>query len=316
MQALLNDLNFLTSENLNATTYFLKKKNNEYSLHKTDIEDSLSGEIANLYASSLLEALREDGLVLKDYSTADARKNVIYKYNLEEEAREFEFIREAINDTTGIVAPFSFNIDGYDYIFGIVVVIDDGTNRIALFKRQASVNIIKRGKRIFMKYSDTRLEAFNETILALPGTTDLFLFNDTFFLINIDVLERCLGLHQVIFTQAKGCLSKLKDLNLIEDMVPITNAATNIRFAKKLISAVPNSPVLTIAPEAVIQFSKQHATLSAKFKYNKAGNKFNLKSLNSQMLFIKLLNDDYLKSELTRIDYETLAKDKLTPSEV
>ena len=55
--------------------------------------------------------------------------------------------------------------------------------------------------------------------------------------------------------------------------------------------------------------------LSTKFKYNKAGNKFNLKSLNSQMLFIKLFNDDYLKSELTRIDYETLAKDKLTPSE-
>ena len=52
--------------------------------------------------------------------------------------------------------------------------------------------------------------------------------------------------------------------------------------------------------------------LSKLLKLNDAGDKFVLKTKKSQDHFIKLMSDDYLESELTKIQYDSLAKDKLS----
>ena len=70
----------------------------------------------------------------------------------------------------------------------------------------------------------------------------------------------------------------------------------------------------TVANNDIIAFAKKHKYLSKLLSLNNTGDKFVLKTKKSQNHFIKLMSDDYLESELTNIQYDSLAKDKLTES--
>ena len=58
-------------------------------------------------------------------------------------------------------------------------------------------------------------------------------------------------------------------------------------------------------------FSKTHPAIKNKLKYTTDESQFLLDTKTSKNLFIKLLNDDFLISELTKLHYESLAKDSV-----
>ncbi|MBA4276933.1 Kiwa anti-phage protein KwaB-like domain-containing protein [Flavobacterium sp.] len=59
----------------------------------------------------------------------------------------------------------------------------------------------------------------------------------------------------------------------------------------------------------IIDFTKNHPALKGKIKYNTDGSLINLHTKTAKDLFVKLLNDDFLTSELTKLFYDSLAKD-------
>ncbi len=63
--------------------------------------------------------------------------------------------------------------------------------------------------------------------------------------------------------------------------------------------------------EAVIKFVQSHKPIMKKFRISDDGNKLRLDTHVSKKLFLALMNDDLLTSELTRLYYEGLAKDKM-----
>ena len=58
-----------------------------------------------------------------------------------------------------------------------------------------------------------------------------------------------------------------------------------------------------------MRFSQTHPALRNKLRYDSG--KFVLDTKVSKNLFIKLLNDDFLTSELTRLYYDSIAKDNI-----
>ena len=79
---------------------------------------------------------------------------------------------------------------------------------------------------------------------------------------------------------------------------------------RQVIRAISHSRVLdTVGNDQIIQFIKQHNGLSRKIKINDAETKIILDTKVSQNFFMKLLNDDYLKSELTNFEYDADSKD-------
>jgi len=90
----------------------------------------------------------------------------------------------------------------------------------------------------------------------------------------------------------------------------------DISFARKLVKSANNSPVLNVIPnEQIINFTQNHPALKGKFKYSKDKLQINLKTKKSQDLFLKLLNDDFLQSELTKKYYDSIAKDSVDITE-
>ena len=61
----------------------------------------------------------------------------------------------------------------------------------------------------------------------------------------------------------------------------------------------------------VMAFIQQHPILKKKIRLNADNTKVSLDTKVSQELFIKLLNDDFLKSELTMLLYDSQNKDSM-----
>lgn len=67
-----------------------------------------------------------------------------------------------------------------------------------------------------------------------------------------------------------------------------------------------------ISKETIIEFTKTTHDLSGRFKYSEDGNEIRLDTKKSKDAFITLMNDAFLRSELTKQFYEAKAKDNIT----
>ena len=87
----------------------------------------------------------------------------------------------------------------------------------------------------------------------------------------------------------------------------------DITFARKLSKIREKSPVITlnISNDDIINFTKTNPGLRGRFKYSEDGKQIRLDTKASKNAFIKLLNDDYLRSNLTNQEYDSIAKDRI-----
>jgi hypothetical protein len=70
----------------------------------------------------------------------------------------------------------------------------------------------------------------------------------------------------------------------------------------------PQSPVLQLAKTRIIDFIRNHGKLSLKIRFNDEIDRIVLDTDVSKVITIGILNDDYLKSNLTNLDYESEQK--------
>ena len=106
-------------------------------------------------------------------------------------------------------------------------------------------------------------------------------------------------------------LEKIVASNLLDDVSVLESRLDDVTFTRKLAKSAVASPVLDngISPEVVVAFALSHPSLSGKILVNPQRNKLLLKTKKAQDLFLRLLNDDFLHSELTRQHYASIAKD-------
>lgn len=110
--------------------------------------------------------------------------------------------------------------------------------------------------------------------------------------------------------RAKSCLKFIESSGIIENPTELNAMIDDVTFARKLTKVAISSPVLgNLSPDSIVKFSNTHPALIGRFKYNSNKNKIMLDTKKSKKLLIKLLIDDYLTSELTKLYYDSLAKD-------
>lgn len=70
--------------------------------------------------------------------------------------------------------------------------------------------------------------------------------------------------------------------------------------------------IVGISKEAIVEFTKNTPELAGKFKYSEDGTQIRLGTKKSKIAFLKLMNDAFLHSELTKQWYDASAKDNIT----
>ena len=158
-----------------------------------------------------------------------------------------------------------------------------------------------------------RFEKFDSDVLKLNANFEFLFVDNQYYINDLKLLERNFQFHVAIKNKAIEGIAALDGFALIEDLTPLTNRLDELAFSKRLMKATTNSLVLGhVTNEQIINFAMNHPKLIGKFKTNTDGTKFDLKTKASHKMFFKLMDDSYLRSELTQNDYDSLAKDTLT----
>ena len=133
------------------------------------------------------------------------------------------------------------------------------------------------------------------------------------YISDIDKMEKICSFHDIILKEAKKSIHEIENIQILDNMEVLTDELDNMTFARKLTRIYKDSKVLgKVSNRSIIDFSKKHKYFKSNpIKINDTGDRFILDTKKSKETFIKLMNDDFLTSQLTDSDYEALAKNNV-----
>jgi len=293
---------------------FIVKEEETYSLKLSKIDHNAFPKIIEGFKLSLSQDIIEnEDLTTPQLSNFDDRKNALFLFDYDQTPTEFDLIKSAIK-----IPPNSQDFYEYDNKFkdikGIIIQIRGNGNCLSIYKNKTPITVFEQSRKVFNLVSDSNgfLKELPEQVFRLDFNYDLILLDNNFIIKNLTTIERTMKFHEVIQAQSIIALDALKESNLIEDISHLEKSSAEISFSRKLAKISKHSPVLgKIDVPTIIEYVKQHSFLSTVMIISHDGTKLVVKTKKSQKHFIKLLSDDYLESPLTKILYDSLAKDEL-----
>jgi len=271
-------------------------------------------------SSIFVEYIQSTILGKSDYSvlpisTADERKNCFYTYDLELPT-EFVLLSSVIGNDN--ISNFHFRNDQLSQIEALIVVLADTENELSLYKKLSPVEVIGRGGLILGKaFASERFERFEDQLLRISPKFQILRVNEEIVIIDLNAIERVFGFHDVIEREAIKGLNAIREMSIISNIDTLEELISDVSFARKLTRVARSSPVIQqkIPNSNIIAFSKKHPATKRKMRYNENESQFSLDTRVSKDLFMKILNDDLLTSELTKLYYDSLAKDGIQEEE-
>ncbi|PYC05718.1 hypothetical protein DMX09_11145 [Pseudomonas protegens] len=308
------------SNTTNAVLYLLLKVDKKYTIKKADLEQKAQNELTEKEKLELDEPFLLDDLKIKDLTTSDERRNVIHLYNLEPIPEELSYLLQVLNPGHH-VENFDKKSDSLNNLKAMIIAIGDEKKRSSIYKFHFPTNTYHtKGLSIFnAKTGTSRFEKLEQEIVRVSNGYDFISIENKIYVTNIKILERFFGYHESIKKSASENLKKLEVRGLIENIKLLEDRIKKVgdmTFSRKVIRALSHSPVIEkVTNEGILKFVEQHHLLGKKIKLNPEKTKMILDTKTSQNFFMKLLNDDYLKSELTELEYEAASKDFVTDVE-
>ena len=281
---------------------------------KVDIEaDSLEG-LKALFIQSLRDHItdREDLTVL-DLSSSDERVDAIYVYDLEtpEELVAMERVLEA----DGLPLLDMAAADLTD-VKALLIEIGNDVGQMVLYKSMAPVNIFGRAS-FFLKKARHRMEKIDDEFLRVSAGFQLLRINGTLLVTDLSAVEKSFGFHDIIKREAALGITSIEAMQLVQNPEVLHELLEDVKYARRFTKVARASPVMRagVPNASIIEFCKTFPRLAGRIRFNETEDKVVLDTKVSKDLFIKLLMDDFLTSELTHFHYASVAKDSLDDAE-
>ncbi len=311
MNTLIENLKHILSNDTLSVVVYFKLKNGEVKL--ADISNNVLPLILSLYKNKINEGIiNKEGLELWNLSEADDRKNVIYKYDFDEDREPFLSIEQVVNDEE--IGMFSFSNDTLGNIDAIIAKINNARHNIYLYTKFYPVNLIKPGKAIKLFQSNHRLEMFDGKLIQITGKFDILRCNNEYYIKKYEILEKFYQFNDVIRERANNYFEEISKIKIIENEEKLFSyLESNPSHARKFIKVMTSSIVIKkeISNRQLISFVSNNPKLKDNIETNEDHTKFKLRTNKHCDFFIKLLDDNFLKSELTLEEYEAIAKNNV-----
>lgn len=299
-----------------AQVYFVLRKDDKFEIKLANIEDKDEPELRKMFSNELIEnIIKDENLKVCSLSSADEHPNAIYLYDYESYPDELGVFKDFNIHTAIHYDQFNFDEDSLSDLFGYIIYLGTMSNGISLFKKHYPISLIKQDSFLLgIKKDKERFVKIPSTdIIRLNGKAQLLKVENNIYVLDLKMLERNMGFTMLIKKAASETIESIAKLNIIEDMQTLADSLDDVSFVRKLSKIKNSSPIfkLKIKGPSIVQFTKDTAVLSKKFKYTTDGTQIILNTKKSKQDFLSLMNDEFLISELTKQYYEANSKDDL-----
>lgn len=310
----------LINDNVSLKMYFHLKQDETVKLANIsdgDSENSATVQLLNEFRSVIEYKLRDlsDNSIL-GLSSADERINAVYKYDLEEKPELLIKMGEAQNANDDDLSTFTYRTDNFSNIKGIIIVVGTAEDSVVLYKQNYPISLLRRDKYSFAPALNhrSRLDKVDRDILKIDINFHFMLYNKEYYIFDLSKLEKMTGFDQLIKKEAEKGLIMIEKSGLLYDITPLKDELDDLTFARKLTRLHSDSRVLgTVENNQIIDFVRNSPHFRGKpIKITDNNEQLIVDTKVSKNALIKLLNDDYLYSELTKSRYESVAKNDVT----
>ncbi len=308
---LISSLNFLFDEEqeVEINIYTL---NSEGEACLLNIKDNLKDDLKADFLNSVRQKMITNEYDLQDYSSADRRNNSYYVYDMEE-PKDFEFFDKVLGPDIDY-----YNIDE-NWVGGItilLVVLSTGEHRAILYKDVSGVEKYYAQSSFLMVKSENRFDRVEDDMLRISNNFQMIKIDDYIIILKMEAMEMNFDLDQVMKNEAERGKTRVE--GLLSDMDKISELCDKDHSFRKQLIATKQSFVFTlknedgsrvVSDDDIIEYVKNNEEICGKFSFSE-DNKIKISYFTQAKRFIKILNEDYLKSGLTKIVYDTLSKKK------
>lgn len=281
---------------------------------RLDIEAEALSALKELFMDRIRkEILEREDLSVLNLSSADERRHAVYIYDLEVPSELLALEKVVASDNLPLL---NLSSNSLAAIKALLVEIGNNERQMVLYKTLAPINIFGRAG-LFLKKSPTRLEKLDDEFLRVNSSFQMLRIDGKLLIVDIEAVEKSFGFHDIIKREAAAGVSVIEARALLENPEALTELLEDVRYARKLTKVAKESPVLKagIPNSEIVSFCQTFPKLVGKIRFNEAQDRILLDTRVSKDLFIRLLMDDFLTSELTKFHYTSLAKDTVVEEE-
>ncbi|MBR5443417.1 MAG: DUF4868 domain-containing protein [Paludibacteraceae bacterium] len=282
-------------------------------LHLFNIENQFLDELKAAFIDEINAVTNNpsDTFTLENYSSSTKQLDAIYLYDIPDQLKPE---MQSLKDVKEMVNPDNFVIhleNSIDQVNGLYIVIKSNEHVISLYKHIFGVDKIYAQRNLFIVRSHDQFVKQTESMLRISSSFQMLCVDDEIIMTDIQKLERIMDLKEVLTNRAAEHIATIvNQRQLVKDSVQLERVSKEPTMAKKLIHALTDGKVFSqnISNAEIIAFARSKG---AKLNMSFEGNQFDLKNKIEAKRFIKLIDDDYLTSELTREDYDANQKQEL-----
>ncbi len=298
----------LFSEQVYGLTVFtcLKEETN-LRLKKLQITDTLKTSIRSLLESVATSMfLAEETELDSAENIADNRK-VLYEIAQTELYTPFDYLNDYQHITDTYSESDQKNLVGYFFR------VNRNDDAIWFFQAVYPMSVMDRSKMLYAILSKGETyTTLKKEIVRIDQRLDIAIIGNSIITSKIELLQRHFGFEEYVRSEAYNTVCEIEALNLLSDTEKFLDFINKAKLtnAKKLMK-VKNSPVLKMDKVDLFRRLKRHPRYQDKFKY--AGDTIVIKTQKDVNEFIKMLNDDIVRSDLTDQEYDSPSKQPLEP---
>lgn len=274
---------------------------------KLDIHRDHLATLLDMMKDSIRENMVDKKYEVKSYRSADERQ-AYYEYDMDDETEEIRLLREIPGNDD--IPLFKFDDNTISELNSLVLVITSGDNTISLYKDISGVEKIYTRRRYIIKKSGQQFVRETEDMLSISSSFHMMRVAGVTVLTDLDILEKRNGFKNIIINQASRDSQKVCDKQIVSNFEYLKTALDgDLSLSKKLVKALKDSPVLGIDNNQIIRFAQTNRRLKGKLDYTADNSQIHLTNKKQIPWFLKLLNDDFLRSQLSDEEYESGNKD-------
>lgn len=282
------------------------KEQNYYHLKKFKVTDRLRSSISDkLHCTITTIFLAEDAEIESSDNISD-NKNVLYEVVQDETYKPFEILKSFKSVSA------EYNENDKENLMGFLFRINHNDSSFWVYQHIYSIARIDRSKSILAMLSKNTYEIIEEDVIQITSRVDLLVLGDSIITSKIDLLQKFFYFEQYIRAGAKKTIAMIREMDIVNGLEKFIalESKSKLTNAKKILKA-SGSPVLQMKKEDLLASLKRHPRYSRMFTV--MDEHIEINSQKDAAAFIKMLNDDIVRSDLTGQEYNSSSKSKLDP---
>jgi hypothetical protein len=297
----------LHADGINLKLYLGTGDSDSRNYRLADFDDGATEAVCQQFVQSIDQFLANEDLATQPLTNLDHRTDTLFMYDLAEQPVEFAKLDALV--TGADPEMFTFDENNLSMVTSLAIKISSAQDSVMFFKKFYPVSLVKRDQILLIVKDNTRFAVIDRDILRITGGFEVVLLDGEFYINDFGKFEKSFSFDQIAKNAMQQVMTRIMGLNLVNDTKGYLAACL---ASRKDIIRAERSPVLNMEVAVIIAFAqaKQHL-----IGIRVLEGKLQLSSKASIKKLYKLLNDDYLTSELTHFDYETLAKNEIAPVE-